>query len=354
MLIATPAAAAPTDPGVVSDVRPLPSAQWLPNTAEASLLTYWSVGPHGVPMKSTGVVYLPEGQAPEGGWPVISYAHGTTGIADHCAPSRGVLPDLIVNKLNYWLTQGYAVVATDYVGLGTDGVHPYLHGESASNSVIDMVRAARSVTPSLSNSWAALGQSQGGQAVLFTAHRATTYAPELDFRGTASTSAPSNIENLAFLGGPRFPDIPLSGTPTYIASIFTGVRAHYPEVDIDSYLTPLGRSIVDDIENNLCYDEAGKKYVDVTIGQLFSRPVDQKVVTVAHELLEIPPYGYDRPLFVAQGREDRDVPIPLTLKLIADMRMNGVNVDFHTYPTGHTSVHLAAEEDITEFMAGLF
>ena len=52
--------------------------------------------------------------------------------------------------LTNWLSQGYAIVATDYVGLGTPGIHAYLDGPSAAHSVIDMVRAARAVEPSLS------------------------------------------------------------------------------------------------------------------------------------------------------------------------------------------------------------
>ena len=358
MLGTAPTAAATpagdTAPGTVTDARPLAADKWLTGTADASLLTYWSVGPHDRPMQSTGVVYLPEGTAPADGWPVISYAHGTTGIADHCAPSVTGASDRFARNLEHWLSQGYAVATTDYVGLGTPGVHPYLDGRSAAHSVIDMVRAARAVEPSLSDSWVAMGQSQGGQATIFAAHHATRYAPELDYRGAVATAAPSNIENLVFLGGPEFPDLPLSGTTAYIASILTGVRAHYPDVDVDSYLSPLGRSILDDLEHNLCYGDVNAQYGDATIGQLFSRPVDGALVDAARAVLTVPTAGFDRPLFVAQGLEDIDVPLPLTLKLIADMRANGVDVDFRTYRAAHTGTPFAAEEDITAFVADLF
>ncbi len=36
---------------------------------------------------ATAVVLLPKGIAPAGGWPVVAWAHGTTGVADQCAPS---------------------------------------------------------------------------------------------------------------------------------------------------------------------------------------------------------------------------------------------------------------------------
>src|SRR5690625_7641015 len=39
------------------------------------------------------------------------------------------------------LTAGWAIVASDYTGLGTPGSHPYLIGEGEGRSVIDAVRA---------------------------------------------------------------------------------------------------------------------------------------------------------------------------------------------------------------------
>ncbi len=74
------------------------------------------------------MVFVPQGTPPEGGWPVLSWAHGTVGLGDACAPSRNPRSQRDANYLGHWLSQGYAVVATDYIGLGTPGVHPYLQG----------------------------------------------------------------------------------------------------------------------------------------------------------------------------------------------------------------------------------
>ncbi|GAB2629036.1 lipase family protein [Prescottella soli] len=353
---AAPATAAPATeaPGMVTQVSELPADRWLPGVAKASLLTYWSQGPQDAPMLSTGVVYVPEGNAPEGGWPVVSYAHGTTGVADQCAPSSKPPLDRTVKSLGHWLSQGYAVVATDYVGLGTPGVHPYLDGRSAAHSVIDMVRAARSTEPSLSDKWVAMGQSQGGQATMFTARLATGYAPELDYRGAVATGVPSNIENLLPLGGPAFPKLPLKGTTVYIANVLDGLRAALPDVDVNSYLTPLGRTILDDVEVNLCYSDAKAKYADVSIGQLLSKPLDDEIVGAARNILTVPTSGYDKPIFIGQGLQDVDVPAPLTFKLAADLAVNGVDFAFRTYPTDHLGTVPASEKDSTPFVAALF
>lgn len=343
-----------TAPGTVTAVAELPDDRWVPGTADASLLTYWSQGPQDQPMLSTGVVYLPEGQAPEGGWPVVSYAHGTTGVADQCAPSSQPPLERTEDSLGHWLSQWYAVVATDYVGLGTPGVHPYLDGRSAAHSVVDMVRAARATEPSLSEAWVAMGQSQGGQATMFTANLATEYAPELDYRGAVATGVPSNIENLLPFGGPAFPKLPLKGTTVYIANVLDGLRAARPDIDVDSYLTPLGQEILADVEDNLCYPEAREKYADVSIGQLLSKPLDDEIVDAAREILTVPTTGYDRPLFIGQGLKDIDVPAPLTFKLAADLALNDVDFAFRTYPTDHLGTVPASQTDSTPFVAALF
>src|SRR4029078_9309383 len=96
----------------------------------------------------SGTVHVPQGKAPKGGWPVVTWAHGTIGRADACAPSSIGRPAQYDQKLlNGWLKAGYAVVRTDYEGLGTPSTHPYLIGRSEGHSVLDGARAARHGDP---------------------------------------------------------------------------------------------------------------------------------------------------------------------------------------------------------------
>src|SRR3984893_2417396 len=69
----------------------------------------------------SGVLYVPKGVAHKNGWPLIAWAHGTVGVADVCAPSFGGRSERDLTYLNFWLQQGYAIVATDYQGLGGRG-----------------------------------------------------------------------------------------------------------------------------------------------------------------------------------------------------------------------------------------
>ena len=122
----------------------------LAKAASTKLVLYTSVTPKGKRVAVSGSVSVPKGKPPKHGWPVISFAHGTTGTADVCAPSRNrkgnparAYISYIDPELNAWLKAGYAVVRTDYQGLGTPGPHPYLIGKAEGRSVLDIVRAAR-------------------------------------------------------------------------------------------------------------------------------------------------------------------------------------------------------------------
>src|SRR5699024_3665556 len=115
---------------------------------------------HGDVVASTAAVFLPTGDAPAGGWPVLAWAHGTVGLGDECTPSAQNRSPRDTGYLNHWLDQGYAVVASDYAGLGTPGLMSYLNGSVTASNVIDSVAAANkldSVGTDLSTQWAVIG-----------------------------------------------------------------------------------------------------------------------------------------------------------------------------------------------------
>jgi hypothetical protein len=155
---------------------------------------YWSQWfPSNKRTDATGLIFVPNVPAPPGGYPVVSWAHPTRGIADHCAPSRN--PSATdIPALNTLLGQGWLVVATDYQGLGSKKTHPYLVGESEARSAIDIVRAARNLPAAHASAhYVVWGWSQGGQAAMFASHIAAGYAPELDLQGTAAVAGPSQF-----------------------------------------------------------------------------------------------------------------------------------------------------------------
>lgn len=135
--------------------------------AQAYKLHYRTPDHRGQLAEGTGLLYLPAGAAPAGGWPVVSWAHGTQGIADRCAPSVSgpTHAERDGRFLDVFLAQGYAVAAADYQGLGSPGTHAYLHVRTAARNAIDMVKASRQYlgTATLSPRWVSVGYSQGAR-----------------------------------------------------------------------------------------------------------------------------------------------------------------------------------------------
>jgi pimeloyl-ACP methyl ester carboxylesterase len=161
--------------------------------SQAWRVLYTSTGINGETIAVSGMVFAPAGPIPPGGRPVVSWAHPTTGIEDPCAPSRSPKPYDDVQGLADFLNLGWVVVATDYQGLGTDGMHPYLVGASEAQGTIDIVRAARNLNETgASSNYFVFGHSQGGQAALFAGQMASTYAPELQLLGVAA-AAPAGL-----------------------------------------------------------------------------------------------------------------------------------------------------------------
>ncbi|MBP1159543.1 hypothetical protein ABIC28_004742 [Rhodococcus sp. PvR044] len=344
------------EPGTVVADKALPVGAEVGAAASGSRqLTYWTEGPTGAPALSTGAVYLPKGTAPAGGWPVVSWAHGTTGVGDDCAPALGFdVTALTRDYVSAWLAQGYAVVATDYVGLGTEGTHAYLHGRSEGRSVIDMVRAAREVTPELSTAWVAIGHSQGGHAAMFAAHEATKYAPELDYRGAVATGTPANLELLFPLGGPGFPNLGLNGLTSFAAYVVNGMKAARPDLPIGDYLSPAGRELVETAET-MCFVPLQKHAGTFGVGEMLSKPLDNEMFRSAmRDYLAVPTAGYDRPVFIGHGTGDRTVPYPLGAKLALDLQLAGEPVTFRSYSGGHGASVMEALPDTTAFIRSLF
>ncbi|MDT5078250.1 MAG: hypothetical protein QOJ80_2887 [Mycobacterium sp.] len=148
------------------------------------------------PTVVSGSVFVPAGAAPDGGWPVVSFGHGTLGIDNACAPSLS--PNLLgsLNYVQVLVDLGYAVAVADYQGLGVKGVHPYTDSRTAGLNMIDAVRALRHTFPDVSDRWVAVGDSQGGGAAWAADEQARGYAPELDLLGGWAASPSADVSGL--------------------------------------------------------------------------------------------------------------------------------------------------------------
>lgn len=193
-----------------------------------------SSGVNGAQTVVGGAVFVPAGRPPADGWPIVTVGHGTTGITGGCAPShfRNLLGYL--NVVVPLLRHGYVVVASDYQGLGTGGTHPYLEPRTAAYNLIDAVRAARELVPATSPRWAAIGESQGGQASWAAAEYADSYGSGLDFVGSANLSPAADLSEVV----PPQP-APLRLTlaqQMFLPLLLAGLRVLQPGLDEADYL----------------------------------------------------------------------------------------------------------------------
>jgi pimeloyl-ACP methyl ester carboxylesterase len=329
-------------PGTIIRSTPITA----PSGAKAWKVLYHSRSVDGDDIAVSGVVVVPTGAAPKGGRPVVTWAHGSAGLGDQCAPSKrdDAAPTLpFVKQL---VDAGYVVAASDYEGLGTPGVHPYLVGESEGRGVLDAARAARAMgNAGASDRVLVAGHSQGGQSALFAGELATSYAPELDVLGVAAAAPAADVEHILPLAAS------ISGGAGYLAMGIQGFHAAYPEADPAAVLSPDAQA-KSEAATTQCADDVMDAFQGV------SGPA-----VLAHDPLGIPeiqrllhansagnrPAG--APVLIVQGSADTTIPKVLTDTFDVKACAAGNTVDYRVYDGAtHGSVITAAQDDVVQWL----
>ncbi len=318
-------------------------------------ILYTSKSPQGDRIAVSGSVSIPKGKAPKSGWPVISYAHGTTGAADSCAPTR-VRPTSVVApyvayvhpQLQDWIDAGYAVVETDYQGLGTPGPHPYLIGEAEGRGVLDIVSAAQQLKPSIGKKFLIAGHSQGGQSALFAASLADSWTPKLKLKGTVSYAPASHIlQQAQLLPALTSP----SGLSALAALIFEGASTTSSDIDVDELLNPPAVALYPQVDQT-CLAQLSEpdSFGGIAPSTLLKDPVDS-TPAFADVLAEMnPAVDIGPPVLLAQGTADTTVFPSYTDSLNAELIDLRDTVDYKVYPgITHGEIVAAAEDDAMDF-----
>lgn len=317
-------------PGEIIRHRPfdIPNAG-VPGAARDVLVMYTTTAPDGTLVAATGTVALPNGPAPEGGWPVVAWDHGTMGIGAKCAPSRGLLAGLDTgfNLQAELIARGIAVVQPDYIGMGVTGIrHPYLQGKPAAHATIDLMRAARALDPGVGRTWFVGGHSQGAHAALWTSHYQPEYAPELPLKGV-----------LAFAPGTGFqlmPALVAQGDATaapYIGIfllLVNGAAAADPAVKPDRFLTPEALAAADAAWTD-CLGTGTPPPANVLLPNADLAPLTASLESNATD--KVTPSA---PVLLAQGTTD---PLaPLNLPMSQSLCARGATLEYRPYPDqGH-------------------
>lgn len=325
-VLALPAAAAP----VLIAATPIAGA---PSGASAFAIRYRSTGVRGGGIETTGVVIVPSGPAPVGGRDVVAWEHGTSGIADACAPSVNDWLYDSVAGLNAMLARGYVVVATDYEGLGSRGPHPYLIGTSAARSVVDAVRAARELKAAQTSvRYVVWGESQGGHAALWTGQLAGRYAPELQLMGIAAAAPPTDlVSNLS------------GNSNAGVRALLTAFSAEsWHEtygIPLSTITRPLGSDLIRRLAMNCVTLDGFKLRTKIglmrLIGQL--RGVDLAASPPWARLMtanSVAPVRMPAPVLIAQGDKDVIVAPGVTRTFVEKLCRTGQPLRFITVADG--------------------
>ncbi|MFW1744848.1 serine aminopeptidase domain-containing protein [Acinetobacter guillouiae] len=341
-----------------------------PNAADSVVMTYKMKGIKGTETLATALVFTPKTAPPAGGWPIVAWGHGTTGVIDQCAPSRMKLITTTIlgedrsthEMIDSLVKEGYVVVAPDYEGLGEPGgleMHPFLHLKSAAYSITDAVVATKSwLGNKVSNKWAVAGVSQGGHAALGAAEYAAR--ANMDYKGAVALAPANNLEMIENLTETDLANktranqiigyTTLDALTSYMAA---GMKSLYPNEPVYTnifntpYDIPAARAEERCIVG-LITAFSGRIAIQQPFGRLinFSRrkKEDYKNNPIVRQFLDKDSQPLQTqvktPIIIYQGGADTIVYPQATDALVEKARALNTKIDYRTDPTWrHVTIH---------------
>lgn len=313
-------------------------------------ILYHSKSPKGSNIAVSGFAAAPSGEAPEGGWPLVAWAHGTTGMADDCAPSHTA--EFAITQFASLLNAGYAIVATDYEGLGTPGLHPYIVGVSEGRSVLDSVRAVQALPEiSVSEEFVVWGHSQGGHAALHAGQHWQEYAPGMKLIGVVSSAPPSQFSLIyeVLVNGP------FRG---YLVMAMAAFADAYDEANLEDILTPEAMDLLVFLEEE-CLGEVLGRFAQIDLSALQTVPNPLRVdpwnaLTIQNDVNQKPTPA---PVLLLHGGADEQIPALSSWFLQSQICALPEQGPVHRieYPgERHSSVIAAYFEDMLEWIKARF
>jgi hypothetical protein len=305
----------------------------LPLSVSAVRILYHSRSAAGEDVAASGVVLIPtEKKPPAGGWPVIAWAHGATGVARSCAPSlarnlgHGPFLSMYVNL-------GYAVVAPDYIGLGTDFRNAFLDNPSNAADLIASIPASRTAVPQLGVKWIVMGEAEGGLAAVAVAEKEN----EIRDPGYLGAIAISGLADIGEIYGHAAFG---SSGPTWV-SLAYGIKTVYPRFEVSGMLTTKALAVYRDIGQTcsktgtmaeLSFAEAVKAGWDDNefVRQYFARNSLARTQSYGPKSSGSKLYG---PIMVISADSDQAVPVAATAQAIARLCKQGDAIQWQRYPS---------------------
>jgi pimeloyl-ACP methyl ester carboxylesterase len=309
----------PLPPGKPGElIRSEPIDQYnLPYELSALRILYYSRTTNGEDVAVSAVVLIPDGKPPAGGWPVITWAHEFRGAARQCAPS--LMKNLGAGPiLAMYANLGYAVVATDYSGLGADSGKPVLDMQSNAFDVIYSVAAARAAVKEIGPKWIAVGPFQGGMAAVAVAE---SNVRDPNYLGSVATSGVADAQE-------AYQRFAQGSSNRMLLVLASTVKALYPEFQVSDILKGTAIPAYQWVAQTC----GGETEPEFTNGMLKPGWEDNRFVKEFFSR-NIPGQKPARgPLLVISGEADPAIPTEMTGKTVARMCRQGSRILFLKYP----------------------
>jgi alpha-beta hydrolase superfamily lysophospholipase len=336
-------------PGALISSEPLPA----PDGIRAWRVLYHSRDPAGLDIAVSGLILAPGAGAakiPADGRRVVAFGHGTTGINDHCAPSRSDPPLVGVVGTFPLVQNGYVVALTDYAGLGAAGEHAIYMAADEGRAMLDAARAAQNLPAADAGPdivvW---GYSQGGGAALAAGALAASYAPELRVHGVAATAPLADLPaSLAYLRHNR------DGV-AYLLLAAVGLAVDDPSINLDGYLTDTGRRLLGIARKN-CVLALTKASDGVPVSAVFTvDPLTTEPFAAGFARQRDAVLRRMPPTLVLQGDLDTVTHQKITDGVVAGLCTAGTSVDYRRYSiANHGTILPASLNDVVDWVADRF
>lgn len=352
----------------------------LPEASDIQVIRYNMPNVNGERAEATAMVFYPNIPQPQDGWRVVVWEHGTVGSGDSCAPSNNQLNNNFRGLASSLLAQGYVIVAPDYEGLGTRGVHPYLNLKSAAQSAIYAVRAFKEQQGNRFNgAWVSVGQSQGGHASLATAQfadedpnykAAVAAAPASSLGYIISEVAPQALRALVEAGQDNAAKAVYAELLAYAAYVAVGIKAYEPGFNYRNIFSSRAGIVAEKAEgttgeNGLCLGPLITEYMQDIDDYLVNNP-EKTVVdypglvenfqnnSSVEEFLENNQPATEKinvPVMIIQGTADMAVPYPVTNTLQQGLKDMGTTVNFvEVENASHTEAIVESRTQLLTFI----
>lgn len=308
---------------------------------KAWTVKYQSTNSKGASNVVTGTVIVPtDAWTGTGPRPILSYAVGTHGLAQPCAPSfqlnKGT--DYEAANIRAALKAGYAVLVSDYQGYTNNSTPTYLAGASQGHAVLDIVRAATQLNDAGLTATAKTviwGYSQGGQSASWAAQLKNTYAPSMNLVGVAAGGVPADFVTTAdVLDG--------SAGASFLFAGIIGLSQEYPElIPLNSLTNPLGQTTIargktecvfealfDLMNHNLAEYTLNNQSLHQIQANVPSTVTAMKAQDLGGDKVSVPFYQY-------HGKADEFIPLEQAYLLKRKYCAKFSDVTFDLFPSEH-------------------